>query len=57
MTLHVYQTCERLTCSVLRAKLVAAVETDELPEDPQSFADQYGGDFIEVASVDPGEDQ
>ena len=57
MTLHIYRTCGRLTCSILRAELVAEIETDTLPEDAQAFADQCGGDFIEVASMDPGEDQ
>lgn len=57
MTLRIYRTCGRLTCSILRAELVAEIETDTLPEDAQAFADQYGGDFIEVASMDPGEDQ
>ncbi len=54
MTLRIYRICGRLTCSVLRAELVATVETDELPEDAQAFADEYGGDFIEVQH--PGED-
>jgi hypothetical protein len=50
MTLRIYRTCGKLTCSVLCAELVATVETDELPEDPQSFADEYGGDFIVTTS-------
>jgi hypothetical protein len=57
MTLRIYRTYRRLTCSILRAELVAEIETDTLPEDAQAFADEYGGDFIEVAPVDPGEDQ
>ena len=57
MTLRIYRTCGRLTSSILRAELVAEIETDTLPEDAQAFADDYGGDFIEVASMDPGEDQ
>jgi len=57
MILRIYRTYGRLTCSILRAELVAEIETDTLPEDAQAFADEYGGDFIEVAPVDPGEDQ
>ena len=48
MTLLIYRTCKRLTCSIVRVELVAEVETDRFPEDPLAFADQYGGDFIEV---------
>ena len=43
MTLRIYRICGQPTCSVLRAELVATVETDELPEDAQAFADEYGG--------------
>lgn len=57
MILRIYHTYGRQTCSILRAELVAEIETDTLPEDAQAFADEYGGDFIEVAPVDPGEDQ
>ena len=57
MILRIYRTYGRLSCSILRAELVAETETDTLPEDSQAFADEYGGDFIEVAPVDPGEDQ
>ena len=53
MILRIYRTYGRLSCSILRAELVAEIETDALPEDPQAFADEYGGDFIEVAPVDP----
>ena len=54
MTLRIYRTCGRLTRSILRAELVAEIEADRLPEDAQAFADEYGGDFIEVKH--PGED-
>ena len=56
MTLRIYRTCGRLTCSILRAELIAEIETDTLPEDAQAFADEYGGDIIEPSPVNPGED-
>jgi hypothetical protein len=57
MTLRVYRCVSFLTRSVLRAELVAEVETDHWPEDEAAFADEYGGDIIEVAPENPGEDQ
>ena len=60
MILRVYRSTRFLTRSVLQAELVAEVETDEWPEDEAAFADDYGGDIIEVAPTDPvnvGEDQ
>jgi hypothetical protein len=39
--------------------LVAEVEVDLRPDDMAAFADEYGGDIIEVAPTDsenPGED-
>jgi hypothetical protein len=65
MTLRVYRCVGFLTRSVLRAELVAEVETDHWPEDEAAFADEYGGDIIEAATTDlaadspenPGEDQ
>jgi hypothetical protein len=56
MMLRVYRSTGFLSCSVLRAELVAEVETDEWPEDEAAFADDYGGDIIEVAPMTPGED-
>ncbi len=59
MTFRIYRTCGRLTRSILRAELVAEPEAERLPEDIQAFADEYGGDFIEVAPGEvqhPGED-
>ena len=53
MLIRVYRTIGYLTRSILQARLVAEVEVESSPEDPQDFADQYGGDFIEVA---PGEE-
>ena len=57
MTLLVYRCTSFLSRSVLRAELVAEVETDEWPEDEAAFADDHGGDIIEQAPVNPGEDQ
>jgi hypothetical protein len=60
MTLRVYRSTGFLSRSILRAELVAEVETDQRPEDEAAFADQYGGDIIEIAPADPdhpGEDQ
>ena len=58
MTLRIYRSTDFLSRSILRAELVAEVETDQWPEDESAFADEYGGDIIEVApSVNPGEDQ
>ena len=56
MMLRVYRSAGFLSRSVLRAELVAEVETNEWPEDEAAFADDYGGDIIEVASTNPGED-
>jgi hypothetical protein len=30
---------------------------DQEPEDPQEFADQYGGDFIEVAPSEASDEE
>lgn len=57
MTLRIYRSTGFLSRSVLRAELVAEVETDHWPEDESVFADEYGGDIIEVATENPGEDQ
>ena len=57
MTLRIYRSTDFLTRSIVRAELVAEVETDQWPEDEAAFADDYGGDIIEVASTNPGEDQ
>ena len=61
MTLRVYRSIGFLSRSVLQAELVAEVETDQWPEDEVAFADDYGGDIIEIAptdsSTDLGEDQ
>ena len=57
VTLRIYRSTGFLSRSVLRAELVAEVETDQWPEDEAAFADEYGGDIIEVVSENPGEDQ
>ncbi len=57
MTLRVYRCVGFLTRSILRAELVAEVETGHWPEDEAAFADEYGGDIIEIAPENLGEDQ
>ena len=58
MTLRVYRSTGFFSRSVLRAELVAEVEVDERPEDEAAFAEEYGGDIIEVSPMDDlGEDQ
>jgi len=58
--LRVYCSTGLVTRSIVRAKLVAEVEIDRWPADEAAFADEYGGDIIEIAptdsSTDPGED-
>jgi hypothetical protein len=59
MILRVYRSAGFVSRSMLRAELVAVVEVDRRPEDEATFADEYGGDIIEVAPTDsenPGED-
>ena len=56
MLVRVYRT-EPCTASVLRASLIAAVEVDQLPGDPEKFANDYGGDFIETEPLDPEEEE
>lgn len=56
MTLRVYRSTGFLSRSVLRAELVAEVEVDEWPEDEAAFADDYGGDILEVAPMNLGEE-
>jgi len=52
MILQVYRTTGRRTRSLWLAELIAEVETDRYPDDPQAFADEYGGDIIDIASVE-----
>ena len=59
MMLRIYRSAGFASRSVLRAELVAEVEVDQWPEDEAAFADEYGGDIIEVTPTDsdnPGED-
>jgi hypothetical protein len=48
MILRVYRTIRQQTRSVWQAELVVEIEVNRYPEDPQAFADEYDGDFIEV---------
>jgi hypothetical protein len=57
VTLRIYRSTGFVSRSVLRAELVAEVETDQWPEDEAALADEYGGDLIEVAPENPGEDE
>jgi hypothetical protein len=60
MILRIYRSAGFLSRSVLRAEFVAEVEVDERPEDEAAFADEYGGDIVDVAPTDSenlGEDQ
>ena len=54
MLIQVHQTTGYITRSVLQARLVAEVEVDSSPEDPQDFADEYGGDYL--THLAPGEE-
>ena len=57
MTICIYRSTGRVSRSILRAELVAEVETDQWPEDEAAFADEHGGDIIEAAPKTFGEDQ
>jgi hypothetical protein len=57
MILRVYRTAGFLSRSIVRAELVAEVEADQPPEDEVAFADELGGDIIELHPESPGEDQ
>ena len=48
MIVQVYQVTGDVSRSVLGATLITEVETDEMPLDPDGFAADYGGDFIEI---------
>jgi hypothetical protein len=56
VTLRIYRSTGFVSRSVLRADLVAEVEVDQRPEDEAAFADEYGGDIIEISPENPGED-
>jgi hypothetical protein len=57
MLIRVYASTAHVARSLLRARLIAEVEVDQEPEDPQEFADQYGGDFIEVAPSEASDEE
>ena len=57
MTICIYRSTGFVSRSILRAELVAEVETDQWPEDEAAFADEHGGDIIEAAPKTLGEDQ
>ena len=60
MRFRVYRSAAFLTRSIVQAKLVAEVESDQYPEDEAAVAEEHGGDIIEVEPDDPdnsGEDQ
>jgi len=47
MIVRIYRTQGTLSRSILYAELIAEIEVDKPPEDPQALADEYGGDFIQ----------
>lgn len=49
MLIAVYQFSGHCTRSIVSAYLVCEIEVDELPEDQIAFAEENGGDFIEIA--------
>jgi len=60
MILRIYRSAGFLSRSMLRVEFVAEVEVDQQPEDEAAFADEYGGDIVDVAPTDSenlGEDQ
>jgi len=58
VTLRIYRSSGFFSRSIVRAELVAEVETDQWPEDEAAFADKQGGDNNEETSLNPetGED-
>jgi len=52
MTLQVYRTTSFLSRSVLHAEFVTEIEGD-YPEDDLAFADEYDGDIVETARIEP----
>jgi hypothetical protein len=47
MLILVYKITGELTPSIAKARLVAEIEVDKIPEDQIAFADEHDGDFIE----------
>jgi hypothetical protein len=56
VTLRIYRSTGFLSRSIIRATLVAEVETEQWPDDEAAFADEHGGDIIEETTLNPGED-
>jgi hypothetical protein len=54
MTILVYKITGRHTRSIATATLVDQVETGKMPDDQIAFAEEHGGDFIEVAAETAG---
>ncbi len=52
MTILVYKITGRHTRSIATATLVDQVETNKMPSDQIAFAEEHGGDFIEVAAAE-----
>ena len=50
MLAQVYQVAGRCTRSIVTAVLVAEVPVDKIPQDQIAFAEEHGGDFIEIIS-------
>jgi|GEM_PF-5941153 len=48
MRINIYRYEQPVTRSVLRAIRIAEIESDELPDDVDRLAYEYGGDFIEI---------
>lgn len=53
MFIRVYRYTGNLTRSLLRAEVVAEIESDEPPDDPDEIRAQYDGDFIEIIDDEP----
>lgn len=48
MLVQVYQYAGQYSRSIMAARLIIEVEVDEMPDDQIAFAEEYGGDFIEI---------
>lgn len=52
MTALVYKTTGQASRSVIHATLVGEVHLDELPDDLDALASEYGGDYVEIINED-----
>lgn len=52
MRATIYQYTGRVTRSILRASEVRSMEIDALPDDEEQFAQEHGGDFIQLDPTD-----